>query len=344
MYRKICILLMVLLCLCGCSDKQLEQSYTEGMQELEKEEYDKAIAAFETVIQGNYRLPETYRAYGIAWLEKGSYPEAIAAFSRSLNEMETTDISFEKDVMYYLAQARIFHGETEKAQNLYGEILEMDGDLQAFYLRGKTYLDQNDFENARKDFIRAIEGCKDYNLYINIYHLYADKNRVMDGKEFLNLALEIEPETGEDFYHRGRIFDHLKDYEQAKTALIEALKAEYMDAMPLLGKIYLKMDDVTSARGMYQEYLSEKVNNARAYNGLAMCDIYEGKYDEALSNIQKGLAENKEKENQGLLFNEIVSYEYKRDFATAKQKMQEYLSEYPEDVEALRENEFLSTR
>ena len=64
----------------------------------------------------------------------------------------------------------------------------------------------------------------------------------------------------------------------------------------------------------------------------------------ALENIQKGLAENNEAENQGLLFNEIVAYEYKREFTTAKQKMQAYLKEYPEDAEALRENEFLSTR
>lgn len=344
MYKKILILLCVLLCLCGCSDKQLEQSYTEGMQALEKKEYDEAIVAFETVIEGKYRLPETYRAYGIAWLEKESYPEAIAAFSRSLNEMETSDISFEKDVMYYLAQARLSNGETAKAQELYGKILDMDGDLQAFYLRGKTYLNQNDFENAQKDFMRAVEKCNDYNLYINIYQLYVDKNKIMDGKEYLNLALEMEPETGEDFYHRGRIYDYQKDYEQAKEALVASLKADYLDAMPLLGKIYLKMDDVTSARGMYQEYLAQNVNNARAYNGLAMCDIYEGKYDEALSNIQKGLAENNEQENQGLLFNEIISYEYKRDFTTAKQKMQSYLKSYPEDAEAIRENEFLSTR
>lgn len=100
MYKKILILLSVLFCLCGCSDQKLEQAYTEGMQALEKEQYDEAITAFETVIEGQYRLPETYRAYGIAWLEKESYPEAIAAFSRSLNEMETQDLAFKKDVMY----------------------------------------------------------------------------------------------------------------------------------------------------------------------------------------------------------------------------------------------------
>ncbi|MEE1032262.1 MAG: tetratricopeptide repeat protein [Ruminococcus sp.] len=344
MYKKILILLSVLFCLCGCSDQKLEQAYTEGMQALEKEQYDEAITAFETVIEGQYRLPETYRAYGIAWLEKESYPEAIAAFSRSLNEMETQDLAFKKDVMYYLAEARLSYGELEKAKAIYGDILEIEKDPQAFYLRGKAYLVQNDFENAEKDFLRAVDGCEDYNLYINIYQLYVEKNKTIDGNQYLELALAMTPGTGEDYYQRGRIYDYQKNYEKAKEELISSLKAEYADAMSLLGKIYLKMEDVTSARGMYQEYLAQGVNNARAYNGLAMCDIYEGKYDEALENIQKGLAENNEAENQGLLFNEIVAYEYKREFTTAKQKMQAYLKEYPEDAEALRENEFLSTR
>lgn len=78
--------------------------------------------------------------------------------------------------------------------------------------------------------------------------------------------------------------------------------------------------------------------------GLAMCDIYDGAYDSALENIAQGLKENSKEDEQGLLYNEIVAYEYKRDFATAKEKMKIYLEQYPEDEAALRENEFLSTR
>ena len=75
-----------------------------------------------------------------------------------------------------------------------------------------------------------------------------------------------------------------------------------------------------------------------------MCDIYDGAYDSALENIAQGLKENSKEDEQGLLYNEIVAYEYKRDFATAKEKMKTYLEQYPEDEAALRENEFLSTR
>lgn len=120
-----------------------------------------------------------------------------------------------------------------------------------------------------------------------------------------------------------------------------AMEQGYEDAMLLLGRVYLEMEDPASARSMYQEYLQKSEQGAKAYNGLAMCDIYDGAYDSALENIAQGLKENSKEDEQGLLYNEIVAYEYKRDFATAKEKMKIYLEQYPEDEAALRENEFL---
>ena len=70
-----------------------------------------------------------------------------------------------------------------------------------------------------------------------------------------------------------------------------------------------------------RKYLSENENGGKAYNGLAVCDIYEKDYDGALANIQKGLSLSGEEDKRGLLYNEIVAYEYKLDFLTAKAKM-----------------------
>ncbi|MBS6194717.1 MAG: tetratricopeptide repeat protein [Clostridiales bacterium] len=335
-----CMVLMI----AGCGEQKADRDYGAGMEALEKKEYDAAIQEFEKVIAQKQRLPEAYRAYGIAWLSKGSYPEAIAAFSRSLNAMDSPDETFEKDVMYYLAQARLAYGETEKAIEIYSDILKMKEDPQAFFLRGKTYVSLGDFEKAGKDFTRALKDCEDYDLYINIYQIYREENKTADGNAYLEEALKLEPETGEDYYHRGRIYAYQENYENAKKELISSMKMGYGDAMLLLGNVYLDMDDPSSARSMYQEYLAENEKGAKAYNGLAICDIYEENYDGALQNIQLGLAENDPEVTQSLLYNEIVAYEYKRDFATAKEKMKVYLEQYPEDEQGLRENEFLSTR
>ena len=43
-------------------------------------------------------------------------------------------------------------------------------------------------------------------------------------------------------------------------------------------------------------------------------------------------------------FHEIVVYEKKLDFATAKEKAAEYVKNYPADEAGIRENNFLKTR
>ena len=104
------------------------------------------------------------------------------------------------------------------------------------------------------------------------------------------------------------------------------------------------MNDVVSARSLYQEYLSRNENAAEAYNGLALCSIAEKDYDTALQNIEQGLANAADEDKQSLLFNRIVVYEYKLDFAQAKAYMDEYLELYPGDEEAVRESQFLNSR
>lgn len=346
MKMKWMMLAGLLLFFAGCGGNQeANQCYKQGIEALEQKKYDTAISCFEQLIETKELLPEAYRGYGIAWMEKEMYPEAIAAFSRSLNNLDGNHPEFKADVMFYLAEMRILTGELDKAIEVYSDILRDDSEnVQAFFLRGKIYLDKKDFINAKKDFDRAVRDCKVYNLYINIYQLYEKIGRASEGNNYLDMALELEPSSGEDYYHRGRIYENQGLYMEAKAALQSSIQLGFEDSMLLLGRIYLKLEDSSGARNMYQEYLKKSEKKAIAYNGLAQCDIYDGDYDSALENIKKGLAVGEGSELQGLLYNEIVAYEYKKEFQIAKEKMALYLEKYPNDEEALRENEFLSTR
>ncbi len=346
MKMKWMILVGCLLLFAGCGgNKEADQCYKDGIEALEQEKYDTALACFEELIEAGELLSEAYRGYGIAWMEKGQYPEAIAAFSRSLNNMDVHHQEFKEDVMFYLAEMRILTGELDKALTVYSDILkDNDENVQAFFLRGKIYLEKEEFEKAEKDFDRALRGCEDYDLYINIYQLYANMEENSRGDKYLTMALELKPETAEDYYHRGRIYENQGIYMEAKASLLTSIQLGFEDAMLLLGRIYLKLDDSSNARKMYEDYLEQSDKKAIAYNGLAQCDIYEGDYDSALKNISKGLKEGNDSEIQGLLYNEIVAYEYKKEFQIAKEKMAIYLEKYPDDADAIRENEFLSTR
>ena len=69
-----------------------------------------------------------------------------------------------------------------------------------------------------------------------------------------------------------------------------------------------------------------------------------GAYEEALKAFQMGLQCEDTSMKQSLRFNEAVAYEYVADFETARELLEAYLKDYPNDTEAQRELQFLKTR
>jgi len=344
MKKVFLILICCTVLLYGCGDSKKNAYYDDALKSMEAGDYEEAVSLLQDSIEAKTRLPESYRAQGISYMKLGDYASAVASFSRSINSMEGSNQKFKKDVMYYLAEAREAYGQIDEAIEVYTDILKMDNDVQSFFLRGKLYLEKEDYDSATEDFSKSLEKSRDYDLYINIFNEYEEHNMTIEGSEYLEQALEMEPQQAGDYYQRGRIYYHMKDYNSAQEELTKAIKEGDRDAVLLLGKVYIALEDSGSARAMYQEYLSDQEEQAKAYNGLALCDIYDKNYDSALANIEKGLECQDEEEKQSLLFNEIIAYEYKLDFETAKQKMSAYLELYPEDEAASRENEFLQSR
>ena len=117
--------------------------------------------------------------------------------------------------------------------------------------------------------------------------------------------------------------------------------------------VYLAQNDISNARTMFQNYVEASVGDsdtkdgyspAKGYNGLALCDIAEGNYDSALTNISSGITVSDTDDLQSLLFNEVIAYEKKLDFVSALDKAQTYVGMYPDDADGQKEVAFLKTR
>lgn len=330
---------MVALTACGMKK---QSAYEQGCENLEQGNYQEAVKAFQESVIREVKVPYCQRGIGIAQLKMEDYEQAIAALTEALEGEEGK--KFQKDVLSYKAVAEYESGRLEDALASCEKIKEFGAGASCYYLIGKIGLQLDQYDEAKSNFDMAVEKDPSYEMFLDIYQAYGERDMDADGKAYLSRALELSPGSGEDYYQRGRIYYFMGDYPKAQAELLEAAKKGEGDARLFLGKLYLEQQDPASARAMYQEYAQEEGNAARAYNGLALCDMAEGNYDGALQNISLGLQQAKEGDIQELLYNEAVTYEQKRDFATAKTKMTEYLARFPDDENAQREASFLQTR
>ena len=319
----------------------------QGNQALDAGEYQQAQQLFGEAVKEGEEPMLAYRGLGLAYMGLAQYDKAGEAFQAAIGWSDDRQTENVQDLELYLATVQYREEKYEETIATCDDILkkDADGNADAYFLRGASSLHEGLQDEAGKDFDQAVAlRPEDYDLYLNIYECYSGQNLSGLGGEYLQSALNIQGEDMEHYYNRGRIYYYLENYEDAQSQLIGPVEEKYEPAMYLIGRVYLAMGDYEHAQATYQQMQSELEENGEVKNGLALCAIEQGDYDAALSYISEGLALEGTAGKQELYFNEIVAYERKQDFVTAKAKAQEYVQRYPSDEAGQKEWTFLSTR
>lgn len=319
----------------------------QGNHALDDGEYQQAQQLFAEAIQEGEQEMLAYRGLGLAYMGLARYEEAEQSFQEALDCSDDKMPENRRDIELYLATVQYRQEKYEETIATCDDILKeaAGGNADAYFLRGASYLYEGLQEEAKKDFDAAVAmQPEDYDLYLNIYECYRQQNLSGLGGAYLQSALDIQGDDVEHYYNRGRIYYYLENYEEAQSQLIGPVESKYEPAMYLIGRVYLAMEDYEHAQAIYQQLQSEFGESAETYNGLALCAIESGDYDTALSYISQGLALDGTDGKQELYFNEIVAYERKLDFGTAKEKAQAYVQNYPGDEAGQKEWTFLTTR
>ncbi len=329
----------------GCAMGGATGEKTLAAQEaMENGEYDQAQQLFAEAARDGEEQMLAYRGLGLAYMELAQYNEAVQAFEAARDSADSHMEGNILDIELYLATAQYRGGNYDETAATCDHILEEYESADAYFLRGASRLHDDMQDEAVADFDAAVAlRPNSYDLYLDIYECYRGLNLSGLGSSYLQSALDIQGEDTEHYYNRGRIYYYLEDYEEAQRQLTGPVEAEYEPAMALMGKVYLALQDYVHAQGMYQRIEQKSGKSTATCNGLALCALSSNEYDMALSYIADGL-EMESGDKRELYFNEIVAYEKKRDFATAKVKAQEYMQRYPADEAGAREWTFLSTR
>jgi len=287
-----------------------------------------------------------YRQIGINDIQKGQYSQAVDAFNKALKESMGNVDAQELDISYYKAQAQIQAGDTKGALKTYKDLISYDKDNgKVYYLRGTLYLTLSKQKEAKKDFSEAIKtDKKEYDLYFQIYSDLSKAGLSDDANAYLTKASNLSGKNANDYAMRGKAFLLLQKYDKAKAQLEKAMKMGSDQAEVYMAQVYQAKNDNVNAKKLYETYVKKNSKDANALGSLGIMLLQQGDYDNAVKYLKMALALGDVNDKQELMKNQILAYEYKHDFANAKTLMQSYVQLYPNDADAVRENQFLQTR
>ena len=343
--QRVLPLMLAGMLLVGCSaDEQL--NYTQqGMAAIQSLEYGEALNYFKNAQDEGEDEQLLYRGMGLAYMGLTRYEEAITYLEAALHSggSKVEDVDF--DINYYLATAYYKNGQPQDAINAYSAILALrPREKNAYYLRGCVKLSQNDFDGAQLDFNEAVVlDSRDYDQMIRIYMVLEEYGYKDAGMVYLQNALKENEKSISD-YDMGRICYYMGDYENARNYLTKLKTTTDYGAALYLGRTYEALGDYNYASSIYAGYVENDQSKAEIYNQLGLCRMKMEEYESALTAFQAAMNIEDNGMMQTLKFNEIVTYEYMREYKTAAALMSSYLRSYPDDEAAKREYEFLQTR
>lgn len=336
-------MILAVLVLTGCGDKEV--SFTDtGMAAIESLDYTGALEAFDSAEEAGENMRLILRGRGMVYMAQLRYDEAIDAFTQALNLSTGVPENLDYDLNYYLAAAYYKAGRLEDAHGVYDAILDLkSGEYNALYLRGIVSLEMSDYESALEDFRKAISlNDGDCDMIIDVYQILAAQGYKEAGRDIISECIASHSDISD--YDYGRFEYYLGNFDSAKTYLENADKGDSAQITLFLGRTYEALGDYNYAISLYNTYLDKNHNAPNIYNQMGLCQMKMERYTEALSSFQAGMNTEDKSIMQTLKYNEIVAYEYMREFRTAANLMKDYIALYPDDAAALREYEFLKTR
>lgn len=138
-------------------------------------------------------------------------------------------------------------------------------------------------------------------------------------------------------------------YEEAQAVFQEAIEKEkdLSEAYRGLGISYMEQGEYEKALWAFEKALGEGTKESAVLDNLmGICGLRSGQSQKAVNYFEKAEAYSdlEEELSREIIWNLVVSYEEQGEYQKAKEKLEQYLSEYPDDEKALKEQEFLKTQ
>jgi tetratricopeptide (TPR) repeat protein len=200
----------------------------------------------------------------------------------------------------------------------------LDSRSVAFSNLGSVYFNQGQYQNAEKEFLKAIQlDPQNINARRNLattyskMRLYDKALREYQEALFLDKAsCEIRLSIGNLYQNQGHYGLAIRQYEN-----ILALDPKHEGAYQNLGNSYYHLGQMEKAKEYLEKLLSINVENDNGYNNLGSVYYHLGRVDEAMALYQKAIALNAANANARSNLGNMYFYKGQLEKAIEEYKM-----------------------
>ncbi len=281
--------------------------FNNGVEYLYLNQFDKAIAELNRVLQKNPRYGDAYFNRGLVYALQSKYDSAIADFNKYI-ELEKRD----SEAFYNRGLAYSLLGQHVQALADLTKVLELTPkDAPTIYVRGFVHHQMGGRDQAKSDYQLAQQVDPGVNQFF------------IEQGELKTFALSMgghppkPPESRAEALHKKQALALARkgQYDEAITEFTKALEANPRDSeahnsrgstYTLKGQYEQALDDFTKALELNPKY-------AKAYYNRALANYYKGQYDQAIADLSKAI-ELSPKDAEAYN-NRGLAYDQKRDYA-----------------------------
>lgn len=321
-------------------------------------DYQEAINYFEQVITEEDKKAnkennkKAYYGIGISYYYMEQYNKAIEQFNKAISIEVLKD--WDIDILEHKADAQLQSSLYMEAKDTFDTIIEMDDSVGQYYKdRAIVYKELGDYEKAIEDLDVAIElEPSNYGAYFDKYFILVDLNKEDEAKAALQSTINIEINDEADRFNNAKANYYLENYDEAFETFTKTLEEGIEESNYYLARIMEQKGELQGAISYYKEFLSLQTNEhgispyyfALSYNQLGYCYLKLDNYQEALLSFNAGISFEEPLLERTLLKNKVIALESLGNFEESYELLQEYILLYPEDDDARRELEFITTR
>lgn len=252
------------------------------------EEYEKALKAFEQILEKDPNFGRAYLEKGLAYFKLHDYPKAIESFNRAEEMLpEQAELYFNR-AQCYLAQNQ---KDTQKAEADFSRGLSLDPtNSMAYIILSRIRFREKKFQEGFELLLKAVEANpKSERAHFELGSFYRTHGKFLEAKNEFLQAKNANPNFAPGAFELGKLQYQTGEMDAAFENLQETLVRDpkMVAAHALLAQIYLDKDSPEKAQAHLDIALALSPNSSAAHFTQGNLLVKKGDLKAALPEFEK---------------------------------------------------------